>query len=104
MTDRPRAPLLSRAWMPLLAVFVAGHFTADLASFSQQAASPALSSLTGALHWLFPNLELFNARNAAAHGVMPEGVRFALGAGYAILYTTAILAGSVLIFRRREFR
>jgi ABC-type transport system involved in multi-copper enzyme maturation permease subunit len=96
------SPVLSG--MMTLAVFVAGHFTADLASFSEQAASPLLAGVTGALHWIFPNLELFNVRNAAAHGVMPEAVRFALGAGYALLYTAAILVGSVIVFRRREFR
>ncbi len=96
------SPMLSG--MMTLAVFVAGHFTADLNTFAEQAASPFLAGITAALHWIFPNLELFNARSAAAHGIMPEAVRFSLGAGYALLYTAAILLGSIVIFRRREFR
>jgi len=96
------SPVLSG--LMTLAVFVAGHFTADLETFSEQAASPVLAGMTGALHWIFPNLELFNVRNAAAHGVMPEPVRFALGAGYALLYTAALLLAAVIVFRRREFR
>ena len=96
------SPVLSG--MMTLAVFVAGHFTADLGSFSEQASSPVLSAMAGMLHWVFPDLEFFNVRNAAAHGVMPEAARFVLGAGYAVLYTAGILLGSILIFRRREFR
>ena len=96
------SPVLSG--LMTLAVFVAGHFTGDLATFSAQAASPLLSWTTGGLQWLFPNLELFNVRAAAAHGVTPEASRFLLGAAYAAVYTTALLLASVIIFRRREFR
>lgn len=87
-----------------LAVFVTGHFTADLAAFSEQAASPFLAATTGFVRWLLPDLALFNVRGPAAHGVIPEAARFSLGAGYALLYTGALLAAAVLVFRRREFR
>lgn len=87
-----------------LAVFVAGHFTADMKSFSEQAAAPALAFFSRAGWYLFPHLELFNARGPAAHGLAPLPAHFGLGAAYAALYVTALLALAVVIFERREFR
>ncbi len=84
--------------------FVAGHFSADLKTFASQAASPVLGGLTTGLYYVFPNLELFNARGPAVHGIAPTAEQFALAGLYALLYSTALLSAAVLIFRRREFR
>ncbi|HSK39905.1 MAG TPA: hypothetical protein VK943_09055, partial [Arenibaculum sp.] len=54
--------------------------------------------------YLFPNLELFNARGAAVHGIVPGVSQFGFGFLYAALYASAVLGAAVLVFRRREFR
>ena len=84
--------------------FISGHFSGDLKAFSAQAASPALSAVTTGFYYLFPNLELFNARGPAVHDVAPTPERFVLAIAYMVLYSTALLMAAVLIFRRREFR
>lgn len=86
------------------AAFVAGHFTADIVAFSRQSASPLVGLLAGAARWLLPDLELFNARSPAVHGIPPTPEQFGLAALYATLYAGALLAAAVLVFRRREFR
>lgn len=96
------SPMLSGLFT--LAVFVAGHFTADMKSFADQVALPVAGWVSRAGWFLFPHLELFDGRSAAAHGVAPLPAQFALGAAYAGLYVIGLLALAVVIFERREFR
>jgi hypothetical protein len=82
---------------------VAGHFSADLKSFSGLAGATG-ARLAQVAYYVLPNLELFNARGPAVHGVAPAPERFLLSYAYMVLYTGALLCGAVLVFRRREFR
>jgi Cu-processing system permease protein len=84
--------------------YVAGHFSQDLMRFANQAPTFLMKIVPTAAYYLFPNLELFNARGPAVHGIVPEPSRFLFGILYAAAYTGAILAAAVLVFRRREFR
>jgi Cu-processing system permease protein len=86
------------------AAYVAGHFSADLKVFATQAPSLFFKAFATGAYYLFPNLELFNARGPAVHGILPSGSQFLFGILYAALYTGAILTAAVLAFRRREFR
>jgi ABC-type transport system involved in multi-copper enzyme maturation permease subunit len=86
------------------AAFFMGHFSADLLVFATQAASPVLAWVLKGSYFIFPNLELFNARSSAVHGVAPTGLQFALGLGYMTVYVAAVMTAAVLIFRNREFR
>jgi len=86
------------------AAFVAGHFSADLKLFAAGAPSAPMSFLAQGAYYILPNLELFNARGPAVHGVYPAPALYLLGLIYASLYAGALLAGAVLVFRRREFR
>jgi ABC-type transport system involved in multi-copper enzyme maturation permease subunit len=96
------SPALSA--MFTFAAYVAGHFAADLKTFAGQASSWIVSALANGAYYLFPNLELFNARGPAVHGIVPGVSQFGFAFLYAALYASAVLGAAVLVFRRREFR
>lgn len=86
------------------AAWIAGHFAADVRGLAEAGAGGPTAFLAQAFYYLLPNLELFNARSGASHGVAPEPARFGLGLLYLLAYGGAVLAAAVVIFRRREFR
>jgi Cu-processing system permease protein len=87
-----------------VATLAAGHFADDLLYFATHGAPWALSAAIGAVYWMLPHLDVFNARGLVSHGtaVAPERLLFA--ASYGLLYTGAVLAAAASIFERREFR
>jgi hypothetical protein len=56
------------------------------------------------LYHLLPNLANFNYINETASGQMAPARLIAGNTIYAVFYITALLAASVLIFQRRDFR
>ncbi len=87
-----------------LALFVFGHFAADLLRFADNAPSGILAWTARAFYVLLPHLALFNLRAEAAYGVMPDPGRALAAAAYAVLYAGSLLAAASVIFARREFR
>jgi hypothetical protein len=47
-----------------LALFVAGHFSADLRNFDAVVDSPAITAIARALYYLLPNFATFDAKAA----------------------------------------
>lgn len=64
---------------------------------------PAWRWLTEAFYYLLPNLHKFNIKSEAVLGTLPGAATILYAVLYALLYTAAVLALAVLIFRRREF-
>jgi len=85
-------------------VFIIGHFSADLNSFSASMGSTGARWLFAGLYYVLPNLANYSFITPAAHGRSP-GSGFVVVAGlYALVYIAVILAGATLIFSKRNFK
>jgi ABC-type transport system involved in multi-copper enzyme maturation permease subunit len=85
-------------------VFIIGHFSADLKSFSTSMGSTGARWLFAGLYYVLPNLANYSFITPAAHGRSP-GSGFVVVAGlYALVYIAVILAGATLIFSKRNFK
>ncbi len=93
-------------------VALAGHVTADLNRLGHElvnhvdgtpatALELALQKVLYVAYVLLPNLENFDIRAHAAHGVPVGADQVALAFAYAALYVTILLALSTLVFRRK---
>ena len=102
------AVLFSAAVSPILGgmltfgAYVAGSFSGDLLRLTQISDSGSLRAAMNAVYYVLPNLEMFNLRAAAVHGLPMEPLRFAIAALYAMVYSTAVLLLAMAVFRRRE--
>jgi Cu-processing system permease protein len=96
------SPMLAAAMT--LALFVAGHFGADLKNLSMATDSPAAIYLGRALYYILPNLAPFDIKAAVVHGrSVPTGL-LALNAGYAVVYISMVMTLATFIFLRRDFK
>ena len=53
-------------------------------------------------YYVIPNLDMFNLRSAAVHGLPIEPARIATGVLYAVAYSAGIIFLAMVVFRRRE--
>ena len=96
------SPLL--ATLLTLALWVAGHFNADLRNFENVIDNAAIAWLARVLYYVLPNLAPFDVKAEVVHG-FPVGLRHvALTAAYAVVYTGVLLTAAVAVFRRRDFK
>jgi ABC-type transport system involved in multi-copper enzyme maturation permease subunit len=86
------------------AVFVIGHFSADMRLLASSNGTTAARLLFGALYYLLPNLSHYAYITAASHGTTPNAPDFFAAVLYAVLYDAALLAAATLIFNRRNFK
>jgi len=87
-----------------LGVYVVGHLVRDLEAFALVAGSDGLFQVMRALKHVFPNLDLFNIRNAVVHQIPIEPGQLLWAPIYGVVYAALLLVLSDLVFRRREFR
>ena len=87
-----------------LAVFVIGHFTADLKGFATLFDAAAARGLLIALYYGLPNLSTFSQITPAAHGVGPAAGQLAAALVYALAWNAALVAAAALLFARRDFK
>jgi len=96
-----------RVIRPVLAVCVlalAGRMLGDLEAFAVVTASPGVEATVRILKYVVPNLDLFDVRNAAVHGLPIVRGHVLWAVAYALIYSSLVLVISDLIFRRREFK
>jgi len=86
-----------------ICIFVAGTLSGDLRLFAQKFGGKAMNYLMDVLYFTLPNLNVFNLRHEAVHGLRYSAAEILLPAGYGVVYTAAMLYFSWLVFRRREF-
>jgi ABC-type transport system involved in multi-copper enzyme maturation permease subunit len=86
------------------AVFVIGHFSADLKTLAAANGTQPARIFFGTLFYLLPNLSHYTQITDAGHGLTPPTAAFAAALVYACVYTTALLAAGVFIFNRRNFK
>jgi Cu-processing system permease protein len=96
------SPLLSMVLT--LALWVAGHFNADLRQFEQVVDSPVAAWLARGAYYLLPNLAPFNVKAEVVHGVPISPAHVTLTLAYAMVYTSVLLLASMAIFRKRDFK
>ncbi|HYE73679.1 MAG TPA: ABC transporter permease subunit [Blastocatellia bacterium] len=85
-------------------LFLIGSFSADLKLFAATVSSNLIKALAQALYYLLPNLANFNYITSAAHGQAPPANMIAASTLYAALYISALLAATILIFQKRNFK
>ncbi len=89
------------------AVYLLGsiNILGDLASDPTHRKDPLAVGLFKALHFIVPNFDNFNIQNPIIHPdvtITNETQYIWTNIAYALLYTTVLLIGAVLIFDRRE--
>lgn len=87
-----------------LALYVAGHFGGDLREFGALLESPAASAICTALSYALPNFAVLDVKAAVVHGRDVSWGYLASAAAYAAAYAAVLLAASVFIFSKRDFR
>lgn len=87
-----------------LCIYFIGHFADDLYLFGQKAEPGPFKTLLQVLYRMLPNLETFNLRTEAVHGVAVPGAELAWAAAYGLGYTAAVLAVAMMVFERRDFK
>ena len=85
-------------------LYIVGHFTNDLRNFADLVDSPAAARLARGLSWALPNLAQFDVRADVLHGLPVSFGYMGLASLYAAVYVAMLLAISVLIFSRRDFK
>jgi ABC-type transport system involved in multi-copper enzyme maturation permease subunit len=95
-------PLLSM--LLTLALWIAGHFNADLRQFEAVVDSAAVAFIARGVYYLLPNLAPFNVKAEVVHGVPVTTAHVALTLAYAAVYITAVLLAAMAIFRKRDFK
>jgi ABC-type transport system involved in multi-copper enzyme maturation permease subunit len=85
------------------ALFAIGTFAEDLRNFAHMAAGPSRWIMTGAAY-LVPNFAALNVISQVAHDVAVPPKLILLNTAYVLVYTAAVLIGSVWIFERRNLK
>jgi ABC-type transport system involved in multi-copper enzyme maturation permease subunit len=96
------SPLLSALFT--FALWVAGHFNADLRNFEGVLDVRPVVLLTRVLYYALPNLAPFNVRAEVVHGVAVPASQVLLTLAYAGVYVALLLTAAIAIFRRRDFK
>jgi len=94
-------PILSSIFS--LAFYLIGHLSWSMELLIQKARSPLTRGFLRFLYLALPDLENFNFKTEAVHGLAIPSSIYAWSVLYGICYTAFLLGLAVLIFRRRDF-
>ena len=95
-------PIMSAAFT--FALWVAGHFSADLRNFEQVVESPMAARIARGLYWVLPNLARFDVKGQVVHGQTIEAGLMALAIAYGGLYIAVLLVAAVTHFLAPRFQ
>jgi ABC-type transport system involved in multi-copper enzyme maturation permease subunit len=96
------SPMLSAVFT--FGLYVAGHFGADLKNFDVAVGDSPVRLLTSGLYYLLPNMAAFDVKNAVVHA-QPVAAGYLLTTTiYDACYIVALVAASVWVFSRRDFK
>lgn len=85
-------------------IFIIGHSSASLRDFAQNLGSQSAKLFFDAVYYLLPNLSFFTFRTNAAHGDTPPAAMLGGAVLYALVYVCIVLAATIVIFSRRNFK
>ena len=95
-------PVLASAFS--LSFYLIGHLLADVRAYGHRSESSAAKTVTEAVYRILPDLELFNLKSQSANRLpVPDGF-VAPSVLYGVLYTAAVLALAILVFRKRDLK
>jgi Cu-processing system permease protein len=84
-------------------VFFLGHVVSSLIADAKAVGITGIKYFfVQVLYYVFPNLEKFDVRNLAVHGVAMPAVAFCLAFSYAAVYIVFLLALGIWIFNKKE--
>jgi Cu-processing system permease protein len=86
------------------AIFVIGHFSSSLRDLATNLGSATASVVFDVIYYLLPNLSHFTFVTNAAHGDVPPVKMLAASIGYALVYNAILIAATILVFSRRNFK
>ena len=87
-----------------LAIYVIGHLTDDLKVLGAKLGESLTKAILDGLYYSLPNLEYFNVKGQAVHGLPIEPSYLVSAAAYGVAYTTILLILACMIFQRRDFK
>jgi len=87
-----------------LAIYVIGHLTDDLRVLGGKLQNDLTTSILEGLYYALPNLDYFNVKGQAVHGIPIEPSYLVSAVAYGVVYSAMILVLACLIFQRRDFK
>ncbi len=96
------APMTATAYS--LCIYLIGHFADDLYLFAERAEPGSFKTLLEVLYRVVPNLESFNLRSEAVHGITVPWSELGWSCAYGFGYTAAVLAVAMMVFEKRDFK
>lgn len=85
-------------------VFVIGHFSSSLRDLAQVTGSRSAKLLFDAIYYLLPNFSHFSFITETANEMTPTPGMLAGAVAYAVVYNCILLAVTIVIFNRRNFK
>ena len=87
-----------------VAMYVVGHFNADLRAIEEVTGAGAVAVGAAGLSYVLPDLAPFNVSAEVVHGQPVTAAYLALTAGYGLVYVAALLLVAAFIFSRRDLQ
>ncbi len=94
-------PILSALFT--LSCYLVGHLSWSLRLLEGRLETGWGRALCEVLYWVLPNLERFNIRSQAVHGVAVSGSEVGLAMVYGLAYAGILIAAACACFERRDF-
>lgn len=85
-------------------IFLIGHFSASLRDFAANTGSSITKLFFDVLYYALPNLSFYSFITNASHGDAPPAAMLGGASLYAVVYVCVLLAITILIFSRRNFK
>jgi ABC-type transport system involved in multi-copper enzyme maturation permease subunit len=85
-------------------IFVIGHFSSSLRDLAENLGSDSARVFFNAVYYMLPNLSHFTFVTNATYGEVPPTAMIAGGFAYALVVNAILLAATLLIFSRRNFK
>lgn len=96
------APTTASAYS--LCIYLIGHFSDDLKLFGDRSDDPTFKALCSVLYRVLPNLDVFNIRAEAVHGIAVPASELLWALAYGGGYTAVVLLVAMVVFERRDFK
>jgi ABC-type transport system involved in multi-copper enzyme maturation permease subunit len=84
-------------------LYLVGHLSEGMVKLAGVTKNPGFQQFTDNLYLVLPDLSRLDLKNDAVYGVLPQTDVLWLNAGYALVYTAALLLMTTVIFSRRQF-
>lgn len=87
-----------------IAAYIIGHLTKDLKVIGDKLHNSLAKWIIDFFYYFLPNLDNFNVKGRVVHGLEVPFSHMSLVTLYGVLYLTAMLFLSAMIFQRRDFK